>query len=92
METKENEFAKSFEKVKCVDRNCNNMADIFVVVRMRNPDGSLKIIKTALCANHVLSFIQNWIPSIENKHKEFNIVNLPLSPSLGLSSKTNNKR
>ena len=78
MATDENEFAKFFDKVKCGDRNCNNTADIFILVRMRRHDGSPIINKTALCANHVLSFIQNWIPAIKNKHKKFNIENLPL--------------
>ena len=78
MAAKEIEFAKFFDKVKCGTTNCNNTADIFIVVRMRDPAGSPIINKTALCANHVLSFIQNWIPAIKNKHKKFNIENLPL--------------
>jgi len=73
---KNKKFETMFEDAKCSERECENHADAFIIVKL-----DTKLIRTALCRNHLLDFIEGWVPSIKAKHQREGIENLKLARS-----------
>ena len=73
------EFEKAFEGIKCSVPTCRNDAVIFIIIKMLDRESlNPKLNKTAICPDHLLSSLENWIPSIKKKHRKEGIKNLSI--------------
>jgi len=59
--------------IKCLKPDCTNWADAFIIVKL-----DTKEIRTAICRNHLVSFVEFWLPNIKEKHEREGIENLPI--------------